>query len=324
MSHPTATSFDSAGPDGGAIAGAALSTMWMQHRFQRLADFAEAAQALGFGGIEVSHIVTPEMIGNTDLATLAIRSVHFPAPTVPSPFGRPADALLSASDETARRWAVAQGYASIDFAVRAGAAAVCLHLGEVTLPSHLEWALRQRYLGGQRATTVYGEALAALQAARADAAGPALTAALRSLEELAAYAGPRGVRLGVESRFHYHEIPAWSELDWLLRQTDPAVVGFWYDMGHVQVLHNLGLHVHEDWLAAFASRIVGIHFHDVIGLRDHLLPGTGELDFAALAAWLPSQAVRTCEFDWYFSAAEVQAGARRLAASGCLAQQAPR
>lgn len=324
MSSPTALPFGSAGVDGGAIAGAALSTMWMQHRFQRLTDFAAAAQALGFGGIEVSHIVTPEMVGDAELTTLAIRSVHFPAPTAPSPFGRPADALLAASDETARRWAVAQGYASIDFAVRAGAAAVCLHLGEVTLPGHREWALRQRYLGGQRATPVYREALAALQAARTDAARPALAAARRSLEELAAYAGSRGVRLGVESRFHYHEIPTWSELDWLLRQTDPAIVGFWYDMGHVQVLHNLGFHAHEAWLTAFASRIVGIHFHDVIGLRDHLLPGMGELDFAGLAGWLPSQAVRTCEFDWYFSAAEVQEGAARLAASGCLTPRAPR
>ena len=37
----------------------ALSTMWMQHRFTAVADFAAAALALGFGGIELSHIVTP-------------------------------------------------------------------------------------------------------------------------------------------------------------------------------------------------------------------------------------------------------------------------
>jgi sugar phosphate isomerase/epimerase len=294
--------------------------MWMQHRFDRLADFAQAALELGFGGIEVSHIVTPEMIGGDDPATLAIRSVHYPAPTALSPFGRPADALLASADATARQWAVAQGRASIDFAAKAGATALCLHLGEVTMPLHLEWALRQRYLGGQRGASVYAKARAELEQARADRAEPALAAAQRSLDELADYARPRGVRLGIESRFHYHEIPIWRELDWLLRCSDPAVVGFWYDLGHVQVLHNLGLHEQQAWLAAFAQRIVGVHFHDVVGLRDHLIPGLGELDYGAIAAFIPARAARTCEFDWYFSAEEVQQGACYLAANGCLEQ----
>ena len=86
----------------------ALSTMWMQHRFARLVDFASAARDLGFGGIEVSHIVTDEMIGDADVSTLGIWSIHFPAPIRHSPFGRPAEALLSSSDDTERRWAVAQ------------------------------------------------------------------------------------------------------------------------------------------------------------------------------------------------------------------------
>jgi sugar phosphate isomerase/epimerase len=154
--------------------------------------------------------------------------------------------------------------------------------------------------------------------ARQAAAPPALDAARRSLAELAAYAAPRGIRLGVESRLHYHEIPAWAELGLLLGETDPAVVGFWYDCGHVQVLHNLGLHHHQDWLHAYASRIVGVHFHDVLGLRDHLLPGQGELDFAGMARWLPPAAARTCELDWYFTPHEILSGAQHLAATGCL------
>lgn len=292
-----------------------LSTMWMQHRFERLADFDRAALNLGFGGIEVSHIVTPAMVGDDDPAQLHIRSVHYPAPVQPSPFGRAADALLSAADESARGWAVEQGRRTVDFAVRAGAAAVCLHLGEVPVPGRYEWALRQRYLAGQRGAPVYARAqdeLVALRQARAEAAR---TAALRSLEELAAYAAPRGVRLGIESRYHFHEIPSFEELGWLLDRTDPAVVGFWYDMGHVQTLHNLGLTQHAAWLEAYADRIVGVHFHDVVGLRDHLIPGLGELDFDAIARRLPADAALTCEFDWYYAPEEVQQGAAQVAAA---------
>ncbi|MDW8318097.1 MAG: sugar phosphate isomerase/epimerase [Anaerolineae bacterium] len=292
-----------------------LSTMWMQNRFERLADFVRAALDLGFDGIEVSHIVTPAMVGDDDPAQLAIRSVHYPAPVLPSPYGRSADSLLSAADEDARRWAVEQGRRTVDFACRAGAMAVCLHLGEVPVPWRHEWALRQRYLAGQRGTPAYARAQAELTALRQAQAEAALTAALRSLEELAAYAAPRGVRLGVESRYHYHEIPGFDELGWLLERTDPAVVGFWYDMGHVQTLHNLGLTQHEAWLEAYAGRVVGVHFHDVVGLRDHLIPGLGELDFDAIVRRLPADAALTCEFDWYYEPEEVRQGAAVVTAA---------
>ena len=290
----------------------ALSTMWMQHRFEYVADFAAAARALGFGGIELSHIVTPAMLADADVASLDVRSVHFPAPILPSPFGPPAEALLTASDDTQRRWAVAQGYASIDLAAAAGAGAVCLHLGETPASRHLEWALAQRFLGGQRGSAVYVAALAEVNADRARVAGPALDAARRSLAELAAYARPRGVRLGIESRVQHWQIPSFAELGLLLDESDPAVVGFWYDCGHVQVLHNLGLHRHEDWLAAYAGRIVGVHLHDVAGLRDHLLPGLGEIDFDRILAAIPADAVLTCELDWYYTPQEIMEGAAHV------------
>ncbi len=292
----------------------ALSTMWMQHRFDRVAGFAAAAHDLGFGGIEVSHIVTPAMLSDADAAALGIRSVHFPAPAASSPFGLPAEALLSSTDDAGRRWAVAQGYASIDFAAAAGAAAVCLHLGEAPASRRLEWALAQRFLGGQRGTAVYSAALAEVETDRARVAGPALDAARRSLEELASYARPRGVRLGIESRVQYWQIPTFGELGLLLAESDPAVVGFWYDCGHVQVLHNLGFHQHDAWLAAYAARIVGVHLHDVAGLRDHLVPGLGELDFGQIMAFVPGSAVLTCELDWYYTPQEIVAGAAHVAA----------
>lgn len=291
----------------------ALSTMWMQHRFDRVAEFAAAALDMGFGGIEASHVVTPAMLGDDDPASLHIRSVHFPAPAAPSPFGAPAEALLSSPDDTQRRWAVAQGMASIDFAVAAGASAVCLHLGEVAATRRLEWALAQRFLGGQRGAAVYETALAEVVADRAAAAGPALDSARRSLAELAGYARPRGVRLGIESRVQGWQIPTFAELGVLLNESDPAVVGFWYDCGHVQVLHNLGFHRHQEWLAAYADRIVGVHLHDTAGLRDHLLPGLGELDFDRILPALPASAALTCELDWYYTPQEIVAGAGLLA-----------
>ncbi len=45
------------------------------------------------------------------------------------------------------------------------------------------------------------------------------------------------------------------------------------------------------------------------GLRDHLLPGLGEMDFARIMARrCPRSAVLTCELDWYYTPQEIVAG----------------
>ena len=268
--------------------------------------------SLGFGGIEVSHIVTDEMIGDADVSTLGIWSVHFPAPIRRSPFGRPAEALLSSSDDTERRWAVAQGTASIDLAARPALGLFACTWARCLPRDIWEWALEQRFKGGQKGTAAYVTAQRLVEADRQSKAAPALTAAQRSLDELARYARPRGIKLGIESRVNHWQIPTFNELGALLAASDPETVGFWYDCGHVQVLHNLGFHRHQDWLTAYGERIVGVHCHDVIGLRDHLLPGLGELDFQAIARVLPKDAVITCELDWYYTPEEIMQGASDL------------
>jgi sugar phosphate isomerase/epimerase len=59
---------------------------------------------------------------------------------------------------------------------------------------------------------------------------------------------------------------------------------------------------------------VGVHLHDVAGLRDHLLPGLGQLNFADVIAPVPRTAVLTCELDWYFTPQEILAGAEHVVA----------
>ncbi len=296
----------------------ALSSMWSQHRFEDVRSLAQVAAALGFPAIELSHTTTSAHVDSLRPGEIAITSIHYPAPTEPSPYRRPADALLSSPDEAARRWAVAQGERSLQFAAEMGAQAVCIHLGAVEMPTHLEWALEQRFLSGQAGSPTFLRLRDQIIAERAQRQTLHLDAARRSLDELAALAARLGVRIGIESRRFYREIPNWDELAILLRDHDPQTVGFWYDMGHVQVLANLGFHEHQAWLDAFADRIIGVHLHDVVGLRDHLLPGLGELDFRLLARYLPAAAIRTFELDWYYEGEELQQGLAYARAAGCV------
>jgi len=54
--------------------------------------------------------------------------------------------------------------------------------------------------------------------------------------------------------------------------------------------------------------VSSVHFHDCVGLRDHLVPPTGEMDFGAVVMQFPAKAVRVCEFDWFFGEEELTEG----------------
>lgn len=292
--------------------------MWMQNRAATLPAWWEEVSGLGFSHIELSHIITPAMLAGVLPGSIPVSSVHYPAPTTPHPsMPRSADDLLSSPDEALRSWAVEQGRRSIDLAASLGATALCIHAGRVEIPDRLEWVVRQRYLGGYQADPSYQAALADLLSARRLAAADNLSAVRRSLEELARYAQPTGIRLGIETRLHIAEIPSLDEARLLLGDHDPDVLGLWLDTGHVRVQENLGMPPLVEWLSNFAPRIVATHLHDTRDLRDHLLPGRGEIDFAHLSGHLPTAALRVVEVDWYFSGMEIVAGAKHLVETGC-------
>ncbi len=220
--------------------------MWMQHRFDRVTDFAAAARELGFGGIEVSHIVTPAMLADADVATLGVRSVHFPAPIRPSPFGQPAEALLSSPDD--KRAPLGRGAGLRQHRSGRGVPArpaVCLHLGETPASTPPGVGVGAAFSGRPGGTAVYDAALAEVEADRQRVAGPALDAARRSLEELAGYARPRGVGWASSRASTIGRYRRWTSWRPAAGEQRPGAVGFWYDCGHVQVLHNLGFHEHE-------------------------------------------------------------------------------
>ncbi len=294
----------------------ALSSMWIQHRFDHLPPFLAAGRTLGFNSFELSHIVTPPMLDGLGDGE-GIVSLHYPAPTVPHPAtGRAADALLSSPDEEARRWAVARGRMTMDTARAVGARAVVVHLGEVQLDTSQEWALRQRYLAGQAGTLAYERARARVWDERERLKAPYLTAARRSLEELAEYAAQVGLRLGLETRFHAYQIPSLEELIGLLAEFAGETVGYWHDTGHAQALANLGFWPPTAWLEAAGARLIGVHLHDCRGWRDHLIPGLGEVDFAGLARRLSPDTLCVCEFDWYYEEDEIREGVQTLRRMG--------
>ena len=300
----------------------ALSTMWLRDRFDSLGEFFDAGRELGFDQFELNHFITLDLVRRASLPVGQIQSVHIPCPTQP----HSADAQVGALDREERATAVEAAKQSIDLAQQVGAKAVVLHPGEVDLDPNLEKQMRRLYNQGRRETLEYADLKNELIEQRARHVGPHLDATRWSLERLAGYADSAGIRLGLENRFNYHQIPLPDEMHHLVQEFE-GPVGFWFDLGHARVLEELGLVDHREWLG-FNGRLIGMHIHDVhvvsqdggeptakgtdTRLSDHMMPGTGVVDVSEVLPPADDRVLLTCEFSWEAAPEQVIAGREHL------------
>jgi sugar phosphate isomerase/epimerase len=181
-----------------------------------------------------------------------------------------------------------------------------------------EKELRKLFEAGKTKTDEYLEQEKNMMKRRADLIGPRLEAVKKSLLELLDYAAPLRIRLGLENRYHYFDIPSLDEMGELLVLADPERLGFIYDVGHAQTMDRLGFYPHEEWLRRYSPRIIETHLHDVVGVNDHHAPGLGEVDFDMVASYLPDDAIRTFELQATNSPEQVKAGLKYLIETGCV------
>jgi len=281
----------------------AFSTMFAQQdRFAHGAEFARFAADSGYDAIEISHSTREEKLNQIIAsAVLPVVSVHQPAPWVMHYDGRGnSHCNLASTGEDERRAAIDYARASIEWAARIGATRLIVHLGAVTdVPDMFpeEFEMRRLFDSGRAEAPRFSELREAAIARRRREAGPYLAAARRSLEQLVRLAEPARVAIGLENRYHFHEIPAPDEYDFLLDGFDPEQAGYWHDTGHAEVLHRLGFHDRHGWLARNRGRIIGAHLHDVLGLGDHRSPGDGDIDWAYIREGLGHLAGYTLEIN---------------------------
>jgi sugar phosphate isomerase/epimerase len=305
----------------------ALSTAWMQKRHASLGEFFDAGRELGFEKFELSHQVSEDMVQAATLPADDIQSLHAPCPTNPRTRG----AQMSSLDKEERAAAVEAVMSSIRLAEQVGVPLVVVHTGRVRVNPILETELRALYDRGRKGTAEYEDLKAELVEERGRNAGRHVDAALAALEQLAYAADSAGVRLALENRVYYYEIPLPDDLDLFLREL-AGPLAFCFDTGHAYVLEQLGFVHHDEWLSGFADRLLIAHLHDIrvvwespepnehlvlgTGLQDHVVPSTGVVDFAEVRRTAPEGTLFTCEFDWYHTPEEMQAGLAYLREHG--------
>lgn len=235
-------------------------------------------------------------------AGIEITSLHNFCP-VPENSG----CLLFVSDDPGtRERAVKATINTLRRAADIGARAVVCHLDYVPLQKEVEeFAARLRSEGETAEVRAARERLRRL---RREISPLYLDRVLLCLEPILEAAARLGVKVGLETRCGYHEIPMPEELETILKKFSGAPLGYWHDFGHAHNLEYLGLYRHEEILRRFHQAIIGVHIHDANGSRDHLPPGTGEIDLEDLLPYIPPEAIKTVEVAEAQNAALVRRG----------------
>jgi sugar phosphate isomerase/epimerase len=237
---------------------------------------------------------------------MQIASLHAPCGVPASPDGFPVgigDWLASTNASESTRAVDAQRH-TIDAAAAMGARAIVVHLGNSGAASR-QAALFDTIARYGRLSDEHLRLRDSAWQERELAKGPHLEAAIRNLRVLGQHAVGTGVRLGVECRDGYSEIPSLDEFEEVLSACDGLPVGYWHDAGHGAKLDYLGFLAHEDFLRRYSEQLVGMHIHDTRAGRDHLAPGQGSTDFDMLARYLRPDTIRTLELHRSVTASEI-------------------
>ena len=255
-----------------------------QERFEDGAAFARYTAEAGYAGIEISHSTDVRKFQQiADSGVLPIVSVHQPAPRSRGADGRWNSKFnLASSDPDERQLAIVHAKESIAWAERLGATRLVVHLGQVTEVGEQfeeEREMRRLFDSDRAHEDRFLELQRTAMTRRQEACEPYLDVARSSLLELVAAARPAGITIGLENRYHFHEIPLPGEYELLLEGLDQNEAGYWHDAGHAEVLHRLGFVDRLAWLSTLSSRCVGAHLHDVIGIGDHRAPGDGDVEW---------------------------------------------
>jgi sugar phosphate isomerase/epimerase len=280
----------------------ALSTSWNAFRHTDGSSLIREIKELGFEDVELGFNLTSSMIDSIETLVrdrfIRVASLHNFCP-IPEHVQREA-ALpdyysMSSKDEEQRKRAVQQTKNTIDTAVRLNASAVVLHCGRVEIPDRTI-DLISLFNKGQQGSQMFSILRDDIIRQRNEVKKPFIENTLRSLDELNAYAALRNIKLGVETRYYFREIPFFDEFGIILDAFKDSQIYYWHDTGHAQLNANLGLvPSHEDYLKRYGSRLLGVHLHDISGCSDHRPPGTGELDFERIKPYIPDSTAKVIE-----------------------------
>jgi len=262
----------------------------------------EIKTTLGFDLVELGHGIRislmPGIQKMLDQGQVKISSLHNFCPLPVEVMAASPDCYqFSSAYPAERERAVKQTNQTIDFAERLSAPFVVLHLGRIRTKPITDQLIDLAKNGGLLSRRFVRKKINAVK--KREALAPRYLGRVKDcLRRIVDYAGGKNVKLGVEGRRGYEEIPSERELPELLDEMNSPQVGYWHDFGHIQIKENLAFVDHAEWLRIIGPRAFGAHVQDCIWpARDHQPPFAGDVDLPKLVPLLP----KNCQFVWEMS-----------------------
>ena len=283
----------------------AFSTCWNNSRHTDGEAMIEEIVAMGFTNIELSHGMTVAKIPGIRKAYAA---GTFTCSGVHNYFPSPVEVMIDAPDAYEytshrpfdRKRAMDLTLKTLELAAECQARYLVLHMGSAPMnTAKFTKPLTQVVAAGEQRSPRYIKDKIAFIKKREKLAPLYYHRAIQALEDLAPKAKEYGVKLAVESRSRFEDMPNEREMLKLQKYFhDNPWIGYWHDFGHVQLKHNLGLLDHYEWLEMIAPHLIGGHVHDVQWpARDHRTPFTGTLDYETILPFFPTG----CPLVWELS-----------------------
>jgi len=277
----------------------ALSTSWNSWKHSKAKDIITEIKSMGFSAIELNFslnkAIVDEMIKLKAHKAINVVSLHNFCPIPPGISRKKASPdifSLSAVNERARQKALKYTKKTIDVASKIGAKAVVLHLGRIETKEKIR-KLASLYEKPNK--QAYKRLKAQMFKDRKQKAEPFFKQALKSIDELSSYAQDKKVKLGLENRYYFYEIPSIEEMQIILKAFPKPALYYWHDVGHAQVYDYLGLASHREMLDKFASHMLGVHLHDIDKIDDHRAPLKGKFDFRQLVPYINKSTLKIIE-----------------------------
>jgi len=272
---------------------------------------------LGFEYAELSHGIRisllPGIFEAVEAGEIKISSLHNFCP-LPMGVDRAAPNIFKFTSENPRERdnALRHTLRTMETAVRVQAPLIVLHMGCIDMKEYTD-KLLDLVKNGKRETPKYAKLCEEVNLKREEKKERFVNNANQVLSRLVEEAEPRGLKLGIENREALEEIPLEHDFHFFFAEFQSPAVVYWHDTGHAQIKENLGFLDHAFHLESMSDRLYGFHIHDVeFPGRDHRAPGTGMINFAALAPLVKPSHLKVFEFSPSLSPEMVIKGAEHI------------
>jgi sugar phosphate isomerase/epimerase len=274
---------------------------------------------LGFEYAELSHgtrlSLVPGILEAVDAGEMKISSLHNFCP-LPMGVTHAAPNLFKFSAEMRRERELAEKHTlkTLEFAERVKAPAVVLHLGSIDMRDYTD-KLLEMVARGDKESTKYRKLCMEVDEKREARKEPCFDRVKELLRKIVTEAEARGLKLGAENRQALEELPVDTDFQFLFREVSSPNLGYWHDTGHAQIKENLGFIQHSMHLESLRDNLLGFHIHDVqFPGKDHCMPGSGTIDFAALKPMLKPEHIRVFELSPSLTVDQVRSGVEHVKA----------